>query len=248
MSEQGQPAPATGPATAHPGFGTAASGPGAGYPGYPNLGAAAPGPGAGYPGSPGSPSSGAAAPGPGVGYPGSPGPAMAYPGVRPGHPGPAPYPVRQPAMPPAGWRQPAAPRDAWRPPTRVEPVAGTSFAVGYLSVPPTMSGMAIGSLVTGIASLLVLLLVAVVGLSGANAGWGAWVSGAFAVLAALLGTAGVGLGWASLRQVRASGAGAGAAAGRRTGRGLAISGLSCGAAGLGCTVLTYVLILFVQLG
>jgi hypothetical protein len=55
------------------------------------------------------------------------------------------------------------------------------------------------------------------------------VSGAFAVLAALTGLAGVGLGLAALRQIRR-------AAGRVSGRGLAISGIACGGSGFLLTV------------
>jgi hypothetical protein len=122
-------------------------------------------------------------------------------------------------------------------------VPGTTFALGYLAVPPTTSGMAVGSLVAGIASLLVLTLVACFGFAGARAGWGGWVAGAFAVLAAVLGLAALGLGLVSLRQVRR-----GVGADRRTGRGLAISGLSCGATGLVLTALTLGLVLVVQIG
>ena len=96
---------------------------------------------------------------------------------------------------------------------------------------PAVSGMAVGSLVAGITSLLVSLLVACFGFGGAQAGWGGWVAGAFAVLAMLLGVAGAALGAAGLRQIRRGVA----AADRRTGRGLAISGLSCGVAGVALT-------------
>jgi hypothetical protein len=122
-------------------------------------------------------------------------------------------------------------------------VPGTRFALGYLAVPPTTSGMAVGSLVAGVASLLVFTLVACFGFAGARAGWGGWVAGAFAVLAAVLGFAGVGLGLVSLRQVRH-----GVGAARRTGRGLAISGLSCGVTGVALTALVLGLVLVVQVG
>ena len=157
-----------------------------------------------------------------------------------------------PGRPPAGappYRVPAPPpRDSWRGPTRVEPLPGTTFALGYLSVPPAVSGMAVGSLVVGIASLLVTTLVACFGFSGARAGWGGWVAGAFAVLAGLLGLAGVALGAASLRQIRRGAAPGAAEADRRTGRGLAVSGLSCGATGAGLTVLVLGSVLAVQFG
>jgi hypothetical protein len=127
-------------------------------------------------------------------------------------------------------------------------VPGTTYALGYLSVPATTSGMAVGSLMAGIASLLVLTLVSCFGFAGARAGWGGSVAGAFAVLAALLGLAGVALGTVSLRQIRRGAAPGTAAADRRTGRGLAISGLSCGATGVGLTLLVLAGVLAVQVG
>jgi hypothetical protein len=123
-------------------------------------------------------------------------------------------------------------------------VDGTSFGVAYLELPPITSGMAVGALVAGVGSLLVSLLVGCFGLAGANAGWGGWVAGAFAVLATLLGSAGVGLGVAGLRQIRL-------AAARATpviGRGLGIAGISCGATGLVLTALLMVITLLIQLG
>jgi hypothetical protein len=113
-------------------------------------------------------------------------------------------------------------------------LVGTPFALAYLEVPRTTSGPAIGSLLAGLGSLLVMLLVACFGLLGAQADVGALVGGAFAVLATVLGAAGVGLGMIGLRQARRSGAG---------GRGLAIAGISCGASGIGLTALVMVLLL-----
>ncbi|RLP86355.1 hypothetical protein EAD89_21315, partial [Micromonospora sp. BL4] len=63
----------------------------------------------------------------------------------------------------------------------MESVSGTPFGVVYLDVPPVTSGLAVGALVAGIASILVSLLVICFGALGANAG-GVWASGAFAVL------------------------------------------------------------------
>jgi hypothetical protein len=111
---------------------------------------------------------------------------------------------------------------------RVEPVPGTEFGVAYLPVPPTSSGLAIGSLVAGIASIAVALVVGCFGIAGGEAGWGATVSGAFAVLGGLLGLGSVGIGLVSMRQIKA-------AAGRITGRGMAIGGISCGGAGVALT-------------
>ncbi|BCB81354.1 hypothetical protein GCM10022251_18740 [Phytohabitans flavus] len=137
---------------------------------------------------------------------------------------------------PAQWGQPAAvpppPREAWLAPQKVEAIPGTQFAVVHLNVPPTTSGLAIGSLVAGIASILVSLVVVCFGVAGASAGWGAWVAGAFAMIAGLAGAAAVVLGLFALRQIRQA-----AAAIRFTGRGVAISGLVCGAVGLGLTLL-----------
>lgn len=150
-------------------------------------------------------------------------------------------PYRPASVPPP---PPPPPREAWRPPSRIEPVDGTSFGVAYLDLAPVASGMAIGSLVVGIASLLVSLLVGCFGLVGARAGWGGWVAGAFAVPAGLLGLAGIGLGTAGLRQIRR----AKARAVRVAGRGLAISGVSCGAVGLGLTIVLMVVTLAIEVG
>ena len=58
---------------------------------------------------------------------------------------------------------------------------GTPFGVVHLDVAPVTSGLAIGALVAGIASVLVSLLVICFGVVFKNDG-GAWASGAFAVL------------------------------------------------------------------
>jgi hypothetical protein len=108
---------------------------------------------------------------------------------------------------------------------RIDPVPGTEFGVAYAPVAPTVSGLAIGSLVSGIGSIAIATVVGCFGLVGASAGWGPIVAGAFAVLAGLLGLAGLGLAFVAMRQIRAG-------AGRMTGRGLAIAGMSCGGAGV----------------
>lgn len=172
--------------------------------------------------------------------------------VAPYASGGAPYPMS--GLPPAalpaatpGARHPAAvpppPREAQRPPRRIESVPGTTFGVAYLEVPPVTSGLAIGALVAGVASVLVSLLVGCFGLTGAQAGWGAWAAGAFAVLGGLLGLAGIGLGLAGLRQIRRASP---PPAIRFAGRGIAIAGLSCGGAGLGMTVIALVVALVLQ--
>ena len=88
-----------------------------------------------------------------------------------------PYP--QPVAPPAA-------NDQWRP-ARVDVLPGTGFALVQLQVPPISSGLATGSLLAGIGSILVSLLVFCFGLSGASSGWGGWVGGAFTLLAVLAG-------------------------------------------------------------
>jgi hypothetical protein len=129
-------------------------------------------------------------------------------------------------------------------PSRVDAVPGTPFGLVYLNVPAGTSGPAVGSQVAGIASILVSFVVACFGFAGASDGWGAWVAGAFAVLAGVLGLAGIGLGLTGMRQVRRAPA---PGTVRVTGRGLAIAGLSCGSAGLAITVLVLVAVLILQL-
>jgi hypothetical protein len=196
------------------------------------------------PGRPTPPGANLASPGSGPGAYGAPG--HGGPGSEAARYGPLGSGVAGHGVAP-GYGRPAPvatlPRDTWRAPTRIEPVPGTPFALGYLSVPPAMSGMAVGSLVAGIASVLISFLVACFGLVGAGPGWGAWVAGAFAVLAVVIGAAGIGLGLAGMHQIRK----AGPAAGIR-GRGLAIAGLVCGAAGVAVTGLAFVTVLLLQVG
>ena len=92
-------------------------------------------------------------------------------------------------------------------PVRVDPVPGTDFGVAYLPVNPTVSGLGIGSMVAGISSTLVALVVICFGVagSGASSHWGPLVAGAFAILAALLGGGGFAAGLIATRQLRASG-------------------------------------------
>jgi hypothetical protein len=155
------------------------------------------------------------------------------PGVHPGTGGsPAPWPV--PPPPPEG---------RWRP-DRVEAVPGTQFGVVHLKVTPLSSGLAAGSLMAGIASVLVSFLVPCFGMVGVSEGWGAWVAGAFAVLGGLAGGAAVGLGLAALRQIRRSGR---PGLIRFTGRGTAIGGIACGGAGLAIAALSLLLVVLLQL-
>lgn len=111
---------------------------------------------------------------------------------------------------------------------------GTDFGVVYLQVSPTVSGPATGSMVAGIGSALVALVVVCFGVTGASAGWGPLVSGAFAILAALLGGGALVVGLLTRRQIRRS-------SGRLSGSGLAVTGIACGASGLGVAVLGVVL-------
>lgn len=152
-------------------------------------------------------------------------------------PGPSGPPPASPPPPPP------PPGEAVRRPTRVEPVPGTPYGLAIFGAPPVTSGPAVGALVAGVAALLVSLVVACFGLadaaasgSGGAGGWGALVGGAFGVLTGFLGTAGVGLGIAGIRQSRGTGP-----AGERTvrGRGMAIAGMVCGAVAVaiaGCSL------------
>ncbi|MEH1123291.1 hypothetical protein [Micromonospora sp. CPCC 206061] len=120
---------------------------------------------------------------------------------------------------------------------------GTSFALVHLDVPPVTSGLAVGALVAGIASVLVSFIVGCFGLLGAQDGWGVWVGGAFALVAGVTGGAGVLLGWLGMRQIRRA---VSPPAIRFTGRGIAISGIACGATGLGLTVVGLALASLIQ--
>lgn len=113
---------------------------------------------------------------------------------------------------------------AYPQPVRIEVVPGEPFGLAILPAPTTMSGPAIGSLLAGIGSLLVTGVVWCFGLFGAKDGWGGLVSGAFAVLAVLLGVAGLALGGIALRIIRGTR--------QMKGRGNAISGIICGGAGV----------------
>jgi hypothetical protein len=146
--------------------------------------------------------------------------APQYAGAYPGGGGPGYYA----AQPPQPFQGPPRP-DVRTGPVHVEPVPGTEFGLAIQSVPPTFSGQAIGSLVAGIGSVTVSLVVGCFGIVGGGEDWGVLVSGAFAILAGLLGLAGLGLGLVAVRLIRAS-------RGRITGRGVAISGIACGGTGV----------------
>jgi hypothetical protein len=146
-----------------------------------------------------------------------------------------PYRYPPPPTQPASYIAPQPPGAGLPSPVRVEPIPGTNFGIAYLGVPPMVAGQAIASLVTGIGSILVAVVVGCFGLAGADGGWGPLVGGAFAVLAGLLGLAGIGLGLVAMRRTQPAG---GPARGGPVvkGRGLAVAGISCGGVGVGLTV------------
>jgi hypothetical protein len=111
-------------------------------------------------------------------------------------------------------------------------------------VPPVASGLATGSLIAGIASILVSFLVLCFGITGASDGWGGWVAGAFTVPGVLVGGGAIALGVLARRQIRRSGHHGQI---RFTGAGRATGGIVCGAAGAGISVLALALGLLLQL-
>jgi hypothetical protein len=198
--------------------------------------------------------------GPTPGHPSPPGygPASGY-GLAPSYYAPAPgYPPNyaavyapagvavHPAGAPFGVPTVPPPSDGqWRP-SRVDPVAGTEFALVQLQVSPITSGQATGSLIAGIGSILVSLLVLCFGLTGSSGtqDWGGWVAGAFTVLGVLVGAGAVALGLVARRQIRRSGRPGRI---RFTGRGAAVAGICCGAAGAGISLLSLALTLVLLL-
>jgi hypothetical protein len=163
---------------------------------------------------------------PGQSYPGQSYPGQSYPGQSyPRQSYPAPTTPTYVPPPPASGR--------WQP-ERVEPLPGTEFGLVQLRVMPITSGLAIGSLIAGIGSILVSILVLCFGVMGAKSGWGGWVAGAFTLLSVVVGAGAIALGLVSRRQIRRSGH---TGQVRFTGRGMAISGLVCGCAGAGIALL-----------
>jgi hypothetical protein len=120
--------------------------------------------------------------------------------------------------------------------SHVQAVPGTPFGLMYIGIRPLSSGPAIGSLIFGIGSLVAAGVLGLFGLAAASQGAALSTAPAFALLAALIAVGSLVLGGLGLRQVRRS-------AGRTAGRGVAIAGLICGAAGLAITVLTLVAVL-----
>ncbi|MEU7930264.1 hypothetical protein [Micromonospora echinofusca] len=113
----------------------------------------------------------------------------------------------------------------------------------HLDVPPVTSGLAVGSLVAGIVSTLVSLLVICVGAVGGVGG--AWAAGAFTVLGVLAGAGAVVAGLLGMRQIRRP---APPPVVRFTGRGLAVAGVCCGGVGLVLSLLGLGLALLLGLG
>ncbi|MEU8815252.1 hypothetical protein [Actinoplanes sp. NPDC048796] len=147
-------------------------------------------------------------------------------------------PAAMPYPPP-----PPPPNGRWQP-ERVDPLPGTEFGLVQLRVEPITSGLAIGSLLAGIGSILVSTLVLCFGLLGASGGWGGWVGGAFTVLSVLAGAGAVIVGMVARRQIRRSGQ---VGQVRFTGGGLGMAGIICGSCGAGIALLSLALTLVLQL-
>jgi hypothetical protein len=117
-------------------------------------------------------------------------------------------------------------------PVAVAPVAGSPYGVALVEVRPTPSGPAVASLVIGLATVLVSLVVAFFVVAGADSGWDAPVAGAFALLAVFAGVSATWLGWTAMARIRR-----GAAWGPVSGRGVALAGLICGLVGVALAIL-----------
>jgi hypothetical protein len=167
-------------------------------------------------------------------------PAQQYPGQQ--YPGQQPPGQQYPGQAPPAYVPPPSPAGRWQP-ERVDALPGTEFGLVQLRVMPITSGLAIGSLVAGIGSILVSFLVLCFGVMGADSGWGGWVSGAFTLLSVIFGAGAVALGLVARRQIRRSGH---TGQVRFTGGGMAISGLVCGCAGAGIALLSLALALVLQ--
>ncbi|WP_433052474.1 hypothetical protein [Dactylosporangium sp. CS-033363] len=167
---------------------------------------------------------------------------MSYPPYQPQPPGYGPPPPAY-GQPQPMYPQPMAPPSpALAPAMRVDAVQGTPFGVAYPSVAATPSGPSIGSLIAGIASILVALFAMCLGFTGASEGWGLAAAGAFTVLGVFLGAGAAGLGLAATRQIRRA-AGTGV---KVSGRGMAITGMILGGVGGGLAVLVILLTFIVS--
>lgn len=154
-------------------------------------------------------------------------PVTAVPGPPPGQQPLPPLPVGPPAntrqmpipMPPVT-RAPAG--SAFGYPTRYAEAPGAGqFRLALPQLGTIVAGPAVGSMIAGIASLLVALIAGCAGTSGSLL-----ITVALVVLAVFCSSAAGLLGAVALRQVRRSG-------GEYRGRGMAIAGLSCGSVALG---------------
>lgn len=164
------------------------------------------------------------------------------PAADPFPPPSAPPAQPYPAQPYPGYVPPPPPSGRWQP-ERIDPVPGTEFGLVQLRVMPITSGLAIGSMIAGIASILVSFVVLCFGVEGAKGGWGGWVSGAFTVLSVVFGAGAIAIGLVSRRQIRGSGR---TGQVRFTGKGMATAGLVCGCAGAGIALLGLALALVLQ--
>ncbi|SDT71343.1 hypothetical protein [Actinoplanes derwentensis] len=173
-------------------------------------------------------------------------PGAAYPPPQPGPPYYSPYGQPPPygAPPPFAPAPPPPPVVAGWQPERVDQVTGTGFGLVHFQVAPITSGPAIGSLVAGIAAILVALAVFCFGLAGAQEGWGGWVAGAFTLLSVLACAGAVTAALIARRQITRS---AQPGRVRFTGRGLTIGGMVCGIAGAALSLVGLSLGLVVQL-
>ncbi|MFI1993246.1 hypothetical protein [Actinoplanes sp. NPDC020271] len=133
---------------------------------------------------------------------------------------------------------PPQPASGWET-ERVDVVSGTPFGLVQLRVVPITSGLAIGSLIAGIAAILVSLLAICFGFTTG----GPWVGGAFTLLSVLAGGGAITAAVLAIRQIRRSGEPGRV---RFTGRGLAISGIACGGSGAGISLLALLLGLVFQ--
>lgn len=173
-------------------------------------------------------------------YPGPGGPAPYGPPPVPYGPPPqgpfgSPYGFAPPPPPPvsAGWE-----------PERVDQVTGTGFGLVHLRVAPITSGVAVGSLVAGIAAILVSFAALCFGLLGAEDGWGGAIAGAFTLLSVLAGVGAVTAAVIARRQIARTGEPGRV---RFTGRGLTVGGMVCGISGAALAVLSLGLGLALQL-
>ena len=169
-------------------------------------------------------------------------PPTSHSGAAPPYPAAVPPPYG--AVPPYGPAAPPRSPSAQWTPERVDAVPGTDFALVQLRVEPVTSGLSIGSLLAGIVSILVSLLVLCFGLVGAEAGWGALVAGAFTLLSVVGGGGAVAVGLVARRQIRGTGQ---PGQMRFTGGGVAVAGIFCGATGAGLALLCLGLAVVLQL-